>query len=42
MLNELDRAPLGSADKLGQPPLALDQRQVWPDRQPDMRLWFYG
>jgi hypothetical protein len=28
MLNELDRAPLGSADQLDEPSLALDQRQV--------------
>jgi hypothetical protein len=26
MLNELDRAALGSAEQLRQPPLALDQR----------------
>jgi hypothetical protein len=28
MLSELDGAPLGLADQLGEPPLALDQRQV--------------
>jgi hypothetical protein len=28
MLNEPDGAPLGSADQLSEPPLALDQRQV--------------
>ena len=28
MLNELDRAPLGPAEQLREPPLALDQRQV--------------
>ena len=28
MFNELDRAPLGLADQLGEPSLALDQRQV--------------
>jgi hypothetical protein len=28
MLNELDRAPLGPAEQSGEPPLALDQRQV--------------
>ncbi len=36
MLNELDRAPLGAADQSGEPPLARDQRQAWPDGQPDM------
>ena len=28
MLNELDRTPFGPAEQLGEPPLALDQRQV--------------
>jgi hypothetical protein len=28
MLNELDRSPLGPAEQLLEPPLALDQRQV--------------
>jgi hypothetical protein len=28
MFDEPDRAPLGPADQSGEPPLALDQRQV--------------
>ena len=36
MLNELDGAPLGPAEQSGEPPLALDQRQVVN------LIWDYG
>ena len=39
MFNELDGTPLGPAEQSGEPPLALDQRQV---AQVVNLIWDYG